>query len=151
MNDWHLAVLSEKLVRPDGGIQEIHNARERRRSRGRRDHRPGVRSHCDVAGERHHHAHHRCDHRRAGFLNYYIPLSTKVQPGLAYVDAKKQGAALGWGQFLTVVLNFLIIAGVLFLAIKAINKLKKEEPPAPAPGPTPEVKLLTEIRDLLKK
>ena len=58
---------------------------------------------------------------------------------------------LGWGQFLTVALNFLIIAGVLFLAIKAINKLKKEEPPASAPEPTAEVKLLTEIRDLLKK
>jgi large conductance mechanosensitive channel len=84
------------------------------------------------------------------FSNYYLPLSTKVQPGLAYADAKKQGAVLGWGQFLTVALNFLIIAGVLFLAIKAINKLKKEEPPAPAPEPA-EVKLLTEIRDLLKK
>ena len=44
------------------------------------------------------------------FSNYYIPLSTKVQQGLAYADAKKQGAVLGWGQFLTVGLNFLIIA-----------------------------------------
>jgi len=85
------------------------------------------------------------------FSNYYIPLSTKVEPGISYVEAKKQGAALGWGQFLTVALNFLIIAGVLFLAIKAINKLKKEEPPAPPPELTAEVKLLTEIRDLLEK
>ena len=85
------------------------------------------------------------------FSNYYLPLSAKVQAGLPYVDAKKQGAVLGWGQFLTVALNFLIIAWVLFLAIRGINKLKKEEAPAPAPGPTPEVKLLTEIRDLLKK
>jgi large conductance mechanosensitive channel len=84
------------------------------------------------------------------FSNYYTALSSKVQPGLSYVDAKKQGAVLGWGQFLTVALNFIIIAWVLFLAIKGIIKLKKEEPPAPAPGPTPEVKLLTEIRDLLK-
>lgn len=84
------------------------------------------------------------------FSNYYLPLSTKVQSGLAYADAKKQGAVLGWGQFLTVALNFLIVAFVLFLAIRGINKLKKEEP-APAPGPTPEVKLLTEIRDLLKR
>jgi large conductance mechanosensitive channel len=85
------------------------------------------------------------------FSNYYTALSTKVEPGIAYVDAKKQGAVLGWGQFLTVALNFLIIAGVLFLAIKGINKLKKEEPPAPPAEPTPEVKLLAEIRDLLKK
>jgi large conductance mechanosensitive channel len=85
------------------------------------------------------------------FSNYYTPLSSKVETGLSYEDAKKQGAVLGWGQFLTVALNFLIIAGVLFLAIKGINKLKKEEPAAPAPEPTPEVKLLTEIRDLMKK
>jgi large conductance mechanosensitive channel len=48
-------------------------------------------------------------------------------------------------------LNFLIIAWVLLLAIKGIMKQKKKEPPGPAPGPTAEVKLLTEIRDLLKK
>jgi large conductance mechanosensitive channel len=84
------------------------------------------------------------------FSNYYTALSSKVQPGLSYADAKKQGAVLGWGHFLTVAINFLIVAWVLFLAIKGINKLKKEEPPVPAPGPTPEVKLLTEIRDLLK-
>jgi large conductance mechanosensitive channel len=85
------------------------------------------------------------------FSNYYTVLSAKVQPGLSYADAKKQGAVLGWGQFLTVALNFFIIASVLFMAIRGINKLKKEEPSAPPPGPTPEVKLLTEIRDLLKK
>ncbi len=85
------------------------------------------------------------------FSNYYTALSGKVQSGLSYADAKKQGAVLGWGQFLTFALNFLIIAWVLFMAIRGINKLKKEEPAAPAPGPTPEVKLLTEIRDLLKK
>jgi large conductance mechanosensitive channel len=84
------------------------------------------------------------------FSNYYTPLSSKVQSGLSYADAKKQGAVLGWGQFLTVGLSFLIIAWVLFLAIKGINTLKKEEPPARAAESTPEVKLLTEIRDLLK-
>jgi large conductance mechanosensitive channel len=87
------------------------------------------------------------------FSNYYTPLSTKVEPDLAYADAKKQGATLGWGQFLSVVINFLIIAGALFLAIKGMNKLQKEQPPTPEPEPEPsaEVKLLTEIRDLLKK
>ena len=84
------------------------------------------------------------------FSNYYASLSSKVQPGLSYADAKKQGAVLGWGQFLAVAINFLIIAWVLFLVIKAINQLKAEEP-APAAGPTPEVELLTEIRDLLKR
>jgi large conductance mechanosensitive channel len=84
------------------------------------------------------------------FSNYYLPLSAKAQLGLSYIDAKKQGAVLGWGQFLTVALNFLIVAWVLFIAIKAINKINKNEP-APPPGPTPEVRLLTEIRDLLKK
>jgi large conductance mechanosensitive channel len=85
------------------------------------------------------------------FSNYYTAMSSKVQAGLSYADAKKQGAVLGWGQFLTVTLNFLIVAWVLFMAIRGINKLKKEEPAPPPPGPTPEVKLLTEIRDLLKK
>jgi large conductance mechanosensitive channel len=85
------------------------------------------------------------------FSNYYLPLSTKVEQGLAYADAKKQGAVLVWGQFLTVVLNFLIIAAALFLAIKGMNKLQKEQPPAPFPEPNAEVKLLTEIRDLLTR
>ncbi len=85
------------------------------------------------------------------FSNYYTALSGKVQPGLSYADAKKQGAVLGWGQFLTIALNFLIVAWVLFIAIKGINKLKTEEPAAPAAGPTPEVRLLTEIRDALRK
>jgi large conductance mechanosensitive channel len=85
------------------------------------------------------------------FSNYYVAMSSKVTSGLSYADAKKLGAVLGWGNFITVALNFLIIAFVLFLAIKGINKLKTEQPAAPPPGPTPEVELLTEIRDLLKR
>jgi large conductance mechanosensitive channel len=87
------------------------------------------------------------------FSNYYTALSSKVQAGLSYADAKKQGAVLGWGQFLTITLNFLIIAWVLFMAIKGINKLQRQEPAAPAapPEPSAEVKLLTEIRDELKQ
>jgi large conductance mechanosensitive channel len=83
------------------------------------------------------------------FSNYYLPLSSKVEKGVSYADAKKQGAVLGWGQFLTVALNFLIVAWVLFLAIKGINKLHVQEPPPPSVAP--EVQLLTEIRDLLKR
>ncbi len=83
------------------------------------------------------------------FSNYFIPLSAKVT-ATSLADAKKQGAVLAWGNFVTLVINFLIIAWVLFLAIKAINRLK-EAPPPPAPAaPPPEVQLLTEIRDLLK-
>ena len=85
------------------------------------------------------------------FSNYYTALSSTVHAGASYADAKKQGAVLGWGHFITVTLNFLIIAWVLFLAIKGMIKLKKEEPASPPPGPSDEVKLLTEIRDLLKK
>ncbi|MFA6266174.1 MAG: large conductance mechanosensitive channel protein MscL [Pseudolabrys sp.] len=84
------------------------------------------------------------------FSNYYIPLSSKVQAGLAYADAKKEGAVLGWGAFLTVAINFVIVAWVLFLAIKAINRLKRQEPPPPPAAPTEEIKLLAEIRDAIK-
>ena len=84
------------------------------------------------------------------FSNYFLPLSSKVTAGVL-ADAKKQGAVLAWGSFLTISLNFIIIAWVLFLCIKAINKMKAPEaPPAPS-GPSPEVQLLTEIRDALKK
>ena len=84
------------------------------------------------------------------FSNYYLPLSSKVTAN-TLVEAKKQGAVLAFGSFLTITLNFLIIAWVLFMCIKGINKLKAPEaPPAPS-GPSPEVQLLTEIRDALKK
>jgi large conductance mechanosensitive channel len=84
------------------------------------------------------------------FSNYFLPLSSKVT-ATSLAEAKRQGAVLAWGNFLTLVINFLIIAFVLFLCIKGINKLKTE-PPAPAtpPPPSKEEQLLTEIRDLLK-
>jgi large conductance mechanosensitive channel len=82
------------------------------------------------------------------FSNYFIPLSAKVT-ATSLVEARKQGAVLAWGSFLTVGLNFLIIAWVLFLCIKGINRLKSEPPPATA-TPSKEVQLLTEIRDALK-
>ncbi len=82
------------------------------------------------------------------FSNYFLPLSPKVTAH-TLAEARKEGAVLAWGNFLTIVLNFLIIAWVLFLAIRGISALyrtaKSEAPPSP------EVQLLTEIRDLLKK
>ncbi|MGU3453026.1 large conductance mechanosensitive channel protein MscL [Methylobacterium sp. 391_Methyba4] len=82
------------------------------------------------------------------FSNYYIPLSSKVQAGLPYADAKKQGAVIGYGQFLTLTLNFLIVAFVLFLVIRAMNRLQTAEAKKPDAMPA-DVKLLSEIRDLL--
>ncbi len=83
------------------------------------------------------------------FSNYFLPLSSKVTAS-ALVDAKKQGAVLAWGNFVTLVINFLIIAWVLFACIKAINRLKAPEKPAVPAAPSKEVQLLTEIRDVLK-
>ena len=60
------------------------------------------------------------------FSNYFIPLSSKVT-ATTLVEAKKQGAVLAWGNFLTIVINFLIIATVLFFAIRAIGRLVKKE------------------------
>lgn len=85
------------------------------------------------------------------FSNYFTPLSKAVDAG-NLADARKQGAVLAWGNFLTLTLNFIIVASVLFLVIRAINQLKRREEAAPAPPkPSAEVALLTEIRDLLKK
>jgi large conductance mechanosensitive channel len=83
------------------------------------------------------------------FSNYYLPLSAKVT-ATTLAEAKKQGAVLAWGNFFTLVINFLIIAWVLFLCIKAISRLKSEEPPPAPAAPSKDVQLLTEIRDLLK-
>ena len=87
---------------------------------------------------------------KADFTNYYIPLSGKVT-ATNLADARKQGGVLAYGDFITVVINFLIVAVALFVAIKAINMMTRQaakEPPPPAP-PTQEVVLLTEIRDQL--
>jgi large conductance mechanosensitive channel len=83
------------------------------------------------------------------FSNYFIPLSSKVT-ATSLAEAKKQGAVFAWGSFFTLVINFLIIAFVLFLAIKGINRLKAPEAPKGSAGRSPEVALLTEIRDALK-
>jgi large conductance mechanosensitive channel len=84
------------------------------------------------------------------FSNYFTPLSKAVTAG-NLADAKKQGAVLAWGNFLTLTLNFMIIAFVLFMVIRFMNQLKRKDEAAPLPKPTREVQLLTEIRDLLKK
>ena len=82
------------------------------------------------------------------FSNYFVKLSSKVTAD-SLVEAKKQGAVLAYGSFLTIVLNFLIVAWVLFMVIRAITRLQKKEDAVP-PKPSAEVELLTEIRDALK-
>jgi large conductance mechanosensitive channel len=87
------------------------------------------------------------------FSNHYLALSSTVQQGAAYVDAKKQGAVLGYGAFLTIAINFLIVAWVLFFVVRGMNRLKARmdsavDTPA-APEIPADVKLLAEIRDLL--
>ena len=83
------------------------------------------------------------------FSNYFTPLSKAVTAN-NLADAKKQGAVLAWGNFLTLTLNFIIIAFVIFVAIRAMNKLKRRDEVAPPPKLTRQEELLTEIRDLLK-
>ncbi|MBX3406006.1 MAG: large conductance mechanosensitive channel protein MscL [Phycisphaeraceae bacterium] len=104
---------------------------------------------------------------KADFSNMYFGLTetarekieaaTTAANGVAptLVDARAMGPVLAYGNFITVALNFVILAFCIFLMIKAMNTARKrfehEKPAAPPPGPTPDQKLLTEIRDLLAK
>lgn len=93
-----------------------------------------------------------------GFVNFYFPLNEKVRqlveanPNTSLEDARKVGPVFAWGNFATEVINFFILALIIFLMVKAINKMKRkqEEVPAAAPAPTNQEVLLAEIRDLLK-
>jgi len=89
---------------------------------------------------------------RADFSNYFFPLSSAVT-ATNLVDAKKQGGVFAYGNFLTNVIGFLIVAVALFAVVKLINTLRKQEAAAPAapPAPTKSEVLLTEIRDALVK
>jgi large conductance mechanosensitive channel len=82
------------------------------------------------------------------FFNYFLPVASKVTAD-TLVEAKKQGAVLAWGNFLTLTINFLLIAWILFLLIRAINRMMHKEAEK-APALSKQEVLLTEIRDLLK-
>ena len=86
------------------------------------------------------------------FTNYYVALNGQPA-GLPLAEARKAGAVFAYGNFITVLIYFIILAFIIFLMIKQINRLKKESPAAAAePPPTPEdVLLLRQIRDSLKK
>ena len=85
------------------------------------------------------------------FSNYFLPLS-KAVTATSLIEAKKQGAVLAWGNFLTIAMNFAIIAFILFLIVRGITILRKrlEAEPVTAPAVPPRQELLLEqIRDLL--
>ena len=88
------------------------------------------------------------------YANKYFVLSGNVPAGASLVEAQKVGNVFAYGNFLTIAINFIILAFVIFIMIKQVNRLKRAEPaPAPAaPPPTPEdVVLLREIRDALNR
>ncbi|HCY61829.1 MAG TPA: large conductance mechanosensitive channel protein MscL [Oxalobacteraceae bacterium] len=86
------------------------------------------------------------------FSNYYLPLNNQGTQ-LALTEAKKAGAVFAYGNFLTILLNFVILAFIIFLMVRLLNKARRTTPPAPeAPvAPPEEIQLLREIRDSLKK
>ena len=87
------------------------------------------------------------------FSNLYLSLSRQVPGGLPLVEARKLGPVLAWGNFVTILLNFLVVAFCIFVVVKAVNAMKRREDAKQAePVKDPkEVQLLAEIRDLLKE
>ncbi len=85
------------------------------------------------------------------FSNMYYNFGNPLVVG-ALADAKKVGAVIAWGNFVTITLNFIIVAICIFLVVKAMNRAMPKKAPVPVviAGPT-DVELLGEIRDLLKK
>jgi large conductance mechanosensitive channel len=84
------------------------------------------------------------------FSNYFVRLSSTVTAD-SLAEAKKQGAVLAWGNFVTIGINFLIIAWALFLAVKVINRVRYQEAQKPTAPPSRQEVLLEEIRDILAK
>ena len=84
------------------------------------------------------------------FTNYFLPLSSKVTAD-SLVEAKKQGAVLAWGNFLTIIINFIIVAAILFGLVSLIQRLRQNEAAQPSAVPPRQEVLLGEIRDLLAK
>ena len=87
------------------------------------------------------------------FTNYFIALK-EIPPGTVYtVDAVKKAGVpvLAYGNFITIAINFLILAFIIFMMVKQVNRLKKEAPPAAPPATPEDIVLLREIRDSLRK
>jgi large conductance mechanosensitive channel len=84
------------------------------------------------------------------FSNYFFGLSSKVTAD-TLVEARKQGAVLAWGNFISISLNFLVVAAVLFILVNIIQKFRQQAAEAPPAAPPRQEALLEEIRDLLAK
>ena len=88
------------------------------------------------------------------FSNYFLPLTANVT-ATSLAAARQQGAVFAYGNFITVLINFLILAWIIFLMIKAVNRMRasieKKKDEAPAAPPPEDILLLSEIRDLLKQ
>ena len=84
------------------------------------------------------------------FSNYYIGLNSQPA-GLPLAEARKAGAVFAYGNFITVLIYFIILAFIIFMMIKQVNRLKKESPPAAPPATPEDVLLLRQIRDSLRK
>ncbi|OCP24648.1 MULTISPECIES: large conductance mechanosensitive channel protein MscL [unclassified Ensifer] len=88
------------------------------------------------------------------FSNYFLPLSANVT-ATSLAAARQQGAVFAYGNFITVLINFLILAWIIFLMIKVVNRVRasveKQKQSEPAAPPPEDVRLLSEIRDLLKQ
>ena len=85
------------------------------------------------------------------FSNKYFVLSGSVPAGASLAEAQKVGTVFAWGNFVTVSINFAILALIIFLMVKQINRLKREAPVAPPPALPEDIALLREIRDALKR
>lgn len=93
----------------------------------------------------------------ASFINLYVGLTPETADAaskkMPLAEAQKLGAVLAYGNFIQIVINFIILAFCIFMMVKAMNNLRKKEEAAPAapPAPTATETLLAEIRDELKK
>ena len=86
------------------------------------------------------------------FSNAYIPLKDGIPTGLPIAQAKAMGPVFAYGNFITVAINFMLLALAVFLMVKAINKLKSQTPPPPVASALSSTdKLLAEIRDTLQQ
>lgn len=89
------------------------------------------------------------------FSNLFVALYSDPAVPATLIEAKKLGPVFAWGNFVTVLIQFVILAWIIFLMVKGINRLRRQQAAAPAPAtppaPTPTEQLLAEIRDELKR